>query len=72
MEGTGPHLTTGIKGNWNGLYRKFLESPNFVNWYTVRKEEANQKLRLLHLDQLCKAVSRLVEAASVPLCLEPI
>ena len=72
MEGTGPHLTTGIKGNWNGLYRKFLESPNFVNWYTVRKEEANQKLRLLHLDQLCKAVSRVVEAGSVPLCLEPI
>ena len=57
MEGTGPHLTTGIKGNWNGLYRKFLDSPNFVGWYTVRKEEANQKLRLLHLDQLCKAVS---------------
>ena len=26
--------------------------------YTVRKEEANQKLRLLHLDQLCKAVSQ--------------
>ena len=57
MEGTGPHLTTGIKGNWNGLYRRFLDSPNFVSWYTVRKEEANQKLRLLHLDQLCKAVS---------------
>ena len=21
MEGTGPHLTSGIKGNWAGLYR---------------------------------------------------
>ena len=36
--------------------RRFLSSPNFVGWFSVRKEEANQKLRLLHLDMLCKAV----------------
>ena len=69
MEGTGPHLTTGIKGNWNGLYRRFLDSPNFVGWYTVRKEEANQKLRLLHLDQLCKAVSSGGRCGGEPLLL---
>ena len=69
MEGTGPHLTTGIKGNWNGLYRRFLDSPNFVGWYTVRKEEANQKLRLLHLDQLCKAVSSGSRCGGEPLLL---
>jgi hypothetical protein len=57
MEGAGPHLTSGVKGNWTGLYQRFLSSPNFISWFSVRKEEANQKLRLIHLDQLCKAVS---------------
>ena len=38
-------------------HRRFVTSPNFEAWYTLRKEEANQKLRLLHLDTLCKAVS---------------
>ncbi|CAI8056549.1 Protein DENND6B, partial [Geodia barretti] len=37
------------------VYRRFLSSPNFISWFSVRKEEANQKLRLIHLDQLCKA-----------------
>ena len=37
--------------------RRFLSSENFCSWYCVRREEANQKLRLLHLDMLCKAVS---------------
>jgi hypothetical protein len=55
VEGSGPHLTSGVKGNWTGLYRRFLTSPNFMSWFAVRKEEANQKLRLIHLDQLCKA-----------------
>ncbi|CAI8056548.1 Protein DENND6B [Geodia barretti] len=55
MEGAGPHLTSGVKGNWTGLYQRFLSSPNFISWFSVRKEEANQKLRLIHLDQLCKA-----------------
>lgn len=30
-----------------------------MNWYMLRREEANQKLRLLHLDTLCRAVSHL-------------
>lgn len=55
MEGAGPHLTSGIKGNWSGLYKRFLNCPNFVHWFSVRKAEANQKLRQLHLDMLCKA-----------------
>ncbi len=37
--------------------RRFILSPNFMAWFALRKEEANQKLRLLHLDTLCKAVS---------------
>ncbi|CAI8056546.1 Protein DENND6B [Geodia barretti] len=41
--------------NWSSQTRRFLSSPNFISWFSVRKEEANQKLRLIHLDQLCKA-----------------
>ena len=37
--------------------RAFFKTPNFVGWLNIRREEANQKLRLLHLDMLCKAVS---------------
>ena len=33
----------------------FLLSPPHTGGPWVRKEEANQKLRLIHLDQLCKA-----------------
>lgn len=36
--------------------RKFLRCPNFIGWYNVRREEANQKLRILHLETLYKAV----------------
>lgn len=38
-------------------FRKFVSSPNFTHWFMLRREEANQKLRLLHLDTLCRAVS---------------
>lgn len=50
-------------------FRQFLRSPNFVGWYTVRREEANQKLRLIHLDMLCKAVSSMIKDSC---CLPPI
>ena len=40
--------------------RAFFKTPNFVGWLNTRREEANQKLRLLHLDMLCKAVSNSV------------
>ena len=39
------------------LYMKFVTCPNFTHWFMLRREEANQKLRLLHLDTLCRAVS---------------
>ncbi|XP_065909564.1 protein DENND6B-like isoform X2 [Dysidea avara] len=51
----GPQLTSQHKGNWTALYRAFFKTPNFVGWLNTRREEANQKLRLLHLDMLCKA-----------------
>ena len=39
------------------LPRQFFESPNFAGWFQYRQLEANQKLRLLHVELLCKAVS---------------
>src|SRR5699024_4857639 len=53
LDSTGPQLTTGIKGDWTGLYRRFLRSPNFVCWYSTRMQEANDKLRALHIEAIC-------------------
>ena len=33
LENSGPSLTSTVKGDWQGLYRRFFKSPNFVNWY---------------------------------------
>lgn len=51
--------------------RRFLSSPNFVGWFSVRKEEANQKLRLLHLDMLCKTVGKPYILSSRPASTRP-
>ncbi|KAF7492016.1 Protein DENND6A [Sarcoptes scabiei] len=53
LDATGPHLTSLVKGDWNGLYRRFLRSPNFVCWYNSRMKEANRKILKLHLDTIC-------------------
>ena len=55
LETSGPQLTSGIKGDWTGLYRKFLLCPNFVGWYDSRLREANQKLRVLHIEAMSSA-----------------
>ncbi|XP_062522247.1 protein DENND6A-like isoform X2 [Corticium candelabrum] len=51
----GPQLTTGLKGDWVGLYRRFMKSPNFYGWLRSRQSEANAKLRALYVDGICKA-----------------
>ena len=42
MEGAGPHLTSGIKGNWAGLYRYLASFTviivcNILNWVIAGK-----------------------------------
>ncbi|ERE87481.1 Protein of unknown function DUF1630 containing protein [Cricetulus griseus] len=54
LEKTGPQLTSGIKGDWIGLYRHFLKSPNFDGWFKTRRKEMTQKLEALHLEALCE------------------
>ncbi|XP_078341038.1 protein DENND6A-like isoform X3 [Crassostrea virginica] len=55
LERSGPQLTSGTKGDWEGLYRKFFRSPNFEGWYQQRQIEVNQKLQVLHMEALCNA-----------------
>lgn len=34
LELSGPQLTSPLKGDWSGLYKRFFRSPNFQDWYT--------------------------------------
>lgn len=56
LEMTGPQLTSGIKGDWVGLYRKFFRSPNFNSWFDMRYTELALKLQALHMEALSDAV----------------
>ncbi|XP_063282947.1 protein DENND6A [Pelobates fuscus] len=53
LEKTGPQLTSRLKGDWIGLYKHFLRSPNFEGWFRLRRKEMTQKLEALHLEALC-------------------
>ncbi|XP_062842616.1 DENN/MADD domain containing 6Aa [Trichomycterus rosablanca] len=53
LEKAGPQLTSRLKGDWIGLYRQFLKSPNFDGWFRNRRKEMTQKLEALHLESLC-------------------
>ncbi|KAM8909088.1 protein DENND6B isoform 1-T1 [Spinachia spinachia] len=53
LDHTGPQLTSVLKGDWMGLYRKFFRSPNFDGWYRHRHKEMTQKLERLHLEVIC-------------------
>ncbi|KAF7693129.1 DENN/MADD domain containing 6Aa [Silurus meridionalis] len=54
LEKAGPQLTSRLKGDWIGLYRQFLKSPNFDGWFRNRRKEMIQKLEALHLEALCE------------------
>uniref|UniRef100_A0A8C6THX1 DENN/MADD domain containing 6Aa n=1 Tax=Neogobius melanostomus TaxID=47308 RepID=A0A8C6THX1_9GOBI len=54
LEKAGPQLTSRTKGDWIGLYRHFLKSPNFDGWFRSRRREMTQKLEALHLEALCE------------------
>lgn len=61
---TGPLLTSGIKGDWDGLYRRFLRSPNFECWLQTRLEDMELQLSNVHLDVLCNAALTVEEVRS--------
>lgn len=55
LDHAGPQLTSVLKGDWMGLYRRFFRSPNFDGWYRLRHREMTQKLESLHLEVICEA-----------------
>ncbi|XP_061524487.1 protein DENND6B isoform X2 [Phycodurus eques] len=55
LERGGPQLTSALRGDWTGLYRKFFKSPNFDGWYRHRHREMTRKLESLHLEVICEA-----------------
>ncbi|KAK3888922.1 hypothetical protein Pmani_034447 [Petrolisthes manimaculis] len=55
LEQHGPHLTSGIRGDWEGLYRRFFRSINFSAWFNARYQEVSDKLAELHLQAVCDA-----------------
>lgn len=57
LESSGPHLTSSVKGNWEGLYRRFFRSPNFSGWYNTRYQSMAKKLKVLQLEALSHIVS---------------
>ncbi|XP_066951865.1 protein DENND6A [Macrobrachium rosenbergii] len=55
LELYGPQLTSGIRGDWEGLYRRFFRSVNFSLWFNARYQEVSDKLSELHLQALSEA-----------------
>lgn len=52
LQQSGPQLTTGIKGDWIGLYRNFFKTPNFSAWFHERHNNLTNKLQALQLEAL--------------------
>ncbi|XP_066585732.1 protein DENND6A-like [Prorops nasuta] len=55
LSSAGPQLTSGIKGDWIGLYKRFFRSPNFAGWFHTRYTELKQKLQVIQLEALSQA-----------------
>lgn len=54
LELSGPHLTSTVKGDYEGLYKRFFRSKNFRGWYESRRMEQLEKLEALHLEAIAK------------------
>ncbi|XP_063304427.1 protein DENND6B [Pelobates fuscus] len=55
LEHTGPQFSSAIKGDWMGLYRRFMKSPHFDGWYRQKQKEMREKLETAHLKVICEA-----------------
>lgn len=56
LEHSGPQLTCEITGDWKGLYKQFLKSPNFNGWYNIRYKGMLAQLQILQIEALSKVV----------------
>ena len=55
LDMSGPQLTTGIKGDWQQLYRKFFRCANFARWHESRLREMCDKIKTLHAQSMARA-----------------
>nr|XP_032825440.1 protein DENND6A isoform X1 [Petromyzon marinus] len=55
LEKNGPQLTSPIKGDWTGFYRRFVRSPNFAGWLRERQGDMRLKLEAVHMDMMANA-----------------
>uniref|UniRef100_A0A8R1U7B8 UDENN domain-containing protein n=1 Tax=Pristionchus pacificus TaxID=54126 RepID=A0A8R1U7B8_PRIPA len=53
LEEAGPSLTCGIKGDWTGLYRRFIVCPSFAEWLSSRSSSMSQQIKSVYVDSLC-------------------
>ncbi|CAI5448082.1 unnamed protein product [Caenorhabditis angaria] len=51
----GPSLTCGTKGDWSGLYRKFISCANFGGWLSMRARDVSTQLKTHYVEALCSA-----------------
>ncbi|CAL2042019.1 unnamed protein product [Caenorhabditis brenneri] len=51
----GPSLTCGTKGDWQGLYRRFITCSNFGGWLSMRSRDVNNQLKSHYVEALCSA-----------------
>lgn len=52
----GPQLTSSLRGDWPGLYKRFFRSANFKGWYDRRSAELQTALGVLQMEALAMAV----------------
>ncbi|CAI4227786.1 unnamed protein product [Auanema sp. JU1783] len=55
IDDSGPSLTCGMKGDWEGLYRSFIASSIFIGWLSNRTKDVNAQLKVHYVDALCSA-----------------
>lgn len=60
LEQSGPQLTSPLKGDWSGLYKRFFRSPNFLDWYEHRYRELTQTLQHLQMQALSNTVGIII------------
>ncbi|CAJ0584863.1 unnamed protein product, partial [Mesorhabditis spiculigera] len=55
LEAAGPSLTCGIKGDWSGLYRRFVSTRTFAGWLSQRNSDIAKQIKMAYIEELCQA-----------------
>ncbi|GMT24264.1 hypothetical protein PFISCL1PPCAC_15561, partial [Pristionchus fissidentatus] len=55
LDGAGPSLTCGIKGDWSGLYRRFVISSSFADWLSSRLSSMTLQIKSVYVETLTQS-----------------